>query len=74
VAGVQVKQVSTLQAGTLSLILGSKFTGLAGSQPASKPSAATLNSNNFQGISASQNICKDSAAFDGPNSPVPVSG
>jgi len=73
-AGVQVKQVSTLEAGTLSLILGSKFTGLSGSQPASKPSAATLNSNNFQGISANQNICKDSAAFDGPNSPVPASG
>jgi hypothetical protein len=73
-AGVQVKQVSTLEAGTLSLILGSKFTGLSGSQPAAKPSAATLNSNNFQGISASQNICKDSAAFDGPNSPVPASG
>src|SRR6266516_5667117 len=70
VAGVRVRQVTTLQAGTLSLILGSKFTGLAGSQPASKPSVATLNSNNFQGISASQNICKDSAAFDGPNSPV----
>ena len=73
-AGVQVKQVSTLQAGTLSLILGSKFTGLSGSQPASKPSAATLNSNNFQGISANQNICKDGAAFEGPNSPVPAGG
>jgi hypothetical protein len=36
---------------------------------------ATLNSNNtFQGISANQNICKDSAAFDGPNSPVTASG
>jgi LCP family protein required for cell wall assembly len=75
VASVQVQQVSSLQAGTLSLILGSKFTGLSGSQPASKgPSLATLNTNNFQGISASQNICKDSAAFDGPNSPVPTSG
>src|SRR4029077_5032432 len=73
-AGVQVKQVSTLEAGTLSLILGSKFTGVSGGQRASKPSAATLNSNNFQGISANQNICKDSAAFDGPNSPVPASG
>jgi LCP family protein required for cell wall assembly len=73
-AGVQVKQVSTLEAGTLSLILGSNFTGLSGSQPASKPSAATLNSNNFQGISANQNICKDGAAFDGPNSPVPAGG
>jgi hypothetical protein len=75
VAGVQVQQVSTLQAGTLSLILGSKFTGLSGSQPASKgPSLATLNTNNFHGISASQNICQDSSAFDGPNSPVPASG
>jgi LCP family protein required for cell wall assembly len=75
VASVQVQQVSSLQAGTLSLILGSKFTGLTGSQPASKgPSLATLNTNNFQGISASQNICKDSAAFDGPNSPVPAGG
>ena len=36
---------------------------------------ASLNSNNnFQGISANQNICKDSAAFVGPNSPVPASG
>src|SRR5215813_10981378 len=75
VAGVQVMKVSTLQAGTLSLILGSKFTGLSGGRPASKgPSVATLNSNNFQGISANQNICKDSAAFTGPNSPVPASG
>jgi hypothetical protein len=68
-------KVSTLDAGTLSLILGSKFTGLSGGQPASKgPSVATLNSNNLQGISANQNICKDSAAFDGPNSPVTASG
>jgi hypothetical protein len=75
VAGVQVMKVSTLDAGTLSLILGSKFTGLSGGQPASKgPSVATLNSNNLQGISANQNICKDSAAFAGPNSPVTASG
>jgi len=75
VAGVQVKQDTGLPAGTLSLILGSKFIGLSGSQPATKgPSVATLNSNNFQGISASQNICKDSAAFDGPDSPLTASG
>jgi hypothetical protein len=75
VAGVQVKQVTSLQAGTLSLILGSKFTGLSGSQPASKgPSLATLNTNNFQGISANQNICNDSAAFEGPDSPVTAGG
>src|SRR5215831_18077593 len=48
VAGVQVKQDSSLQAGTLSLILGSKFTGLATGQPKSKgPSVAALNSDNF---------------------------
>jgi len=75
VAGVQVKQVASLQAGTLSLILGSKFTGLASSQqkPAG-PSVAALNSDNFQGISANQNICNDAAAFEGPDSPVATGG
>jgi LCP family protein required for cell wall assembly len=76
VAGVQVQQVSSLQTGTLSLIIGSKFTGLTGAKPkVSGPSVATLNSNNnFQGISANQNICKDSAAFTGPDSPLPAGG
>jgi len=76
VTGVQVKQVANLQAGTLSLIVGSRFTGLTGSKPkprgAKAPSVATLNSRNFQGISANQNICKDSSAFTGPDSPVPA--
>jgi LCP family protein required for cell wall assembly len=75
VAGVQVKQVASVQAGTLSLILGSKFTGLATSQAKSAgPSVAALNSDNFQGISANQNICNDGAAFAGPDSPVPAGG
>ena len=78
VAGVQVKQVTSLQTGTLSLILGSKFTGLATSQPKSKgttgPTVAALNSDNFQGISANQNICNDGAAFAGPDSPAPTGG
>jgi len=76
VTGVQVKQVANLQGGTLSLIIGSRFTGLTGSKPkprgAKAPSVATLNSRNFQGISANQNICKDSSAFTGPDSPVPA--
>jgi LCP family protein required for cell wall assembly len=73
VAGVQVKQVGSLQAGTLSLILGSKFAGLAGktSTKARGPSVATLNS---QGISGNQNICNDTSAFAGPDSPVPTNG
>ena len=75
VAGVQVKHVASLQTGTLSLIIGSKFAGLATSQPKSTgPSVATLNSDNFQGISANQNICNDAAAFTGPDSPVATGG
>ena len=79
VAGAQVTKVSTLQVGTLSLIVGSKFNGLAGTgsgaSPKSKgPSLAALNSDNFQGISANQNICNDSAAFSGPDSPLPAGG
>jgi hypothetical protein len=71
-----VKHVGNLQAGTLSLIIGSKFTGLTGSKPkpngAKGPSVAILNSRNFQGITANQNICRDSSAFAGPDSPVPA--
>jgi len=79
VAGVQVQRVASLQAGTLSLILGSKFTGLTGtsggtSSKSKGPSLAALNSDNFQGISANQNICNDGAAFSGPDSPLPASG
>jgi LCP family protein required for cell wall assembly len=69
VTGAQVKQVGGIQGGTLSLILGSKFTGLASATPAKTSTAATLNSNNFQGISANQNICNDASAFEGPLSP-----
>jgi LCP family protein required for cell wall assembly len=69
VAGAQVKLVAGIQGGSLSLIIGSKFTGLAGSKPSSKSTAATLNSNSFQGISANQNICNDASAFEGPLSP-----
>ena len=77
-AGVRVRQVGSLQTGTLNLIIGSKFTGLTGSTPKPKGSAgsslATLNSHNFQGITANQNICKDPSAFTGPDSPVPPNG
>jgi LCP family protein required for cell wall assembly len=74
-AGVQVRQDASLQAGTLSLIIGSRFTGLTGGKTKAKgPSLATLNSSNFQGISANQNICNDNSAFSGPNSPLPTNG
>jgi hypothetical protein len=72
-----VKQVTGLRAGTLSLILGSKFTGLPSSSSTSKPKgpsvASVASSNNYQGISGNQNICKDTSAFAGPLSPIPAS-
>jgi LCP family protein required for cell wall assembly len=77
IVGAQVKQVTGLRAGTLSLILGSKFTGLPSSSSTSKPKgpsvASVASSNNYQGISGNQNICKDTSAFAGPLSPIPAS-
>jgi LCP family protein required for cell wall assembly len=76
IAGAQVKQVTGLHAGTLSLILGSKFTGLPSGSNTAKPKgpsvASVASSNNYQGISGNQNICKDSSAFAGPLSPIPA--
>jgi LCP family protein required for cell wall assembly len=76
IGDAQVKQVTGLHVGTLSLILGSKFTGLPSSSNTSKPKgpsvASVASSNNYQGISGDQNICKDSSAFAGPLSPVPA--
>ncbi|HEY6276089.1 MAG TPA: LCP family protein [Streptosporangiaceae bacterium] len=77
VAGAKVKQVAGLQASTLSLIVGSKFSGLPSGSNTAKPKGPTVasvtSSNNYQGISGNQNICKDSSAFAGPLSPVPAS-
>jgi LCP family protein required for cell wall assembly len=76
IAGVRVKRVAGLQAGTLSLILGSKFAGLPSGSSTAKPKgpsvASVASSNNYQGISGNQNICKDSSAFAGPLSPIPA--
>lgn len=66
----QVQQSGSVQAGTISLILGSDFTGLASPQPAgSKGTSVNSLSKNYGGISGSTNICKDSAAFAGPDTP-----
>ncbi len=76
IAGAQVKRVTGLRAGTLSLILGSKFAGLPAGSNTTKPKgpsvASVASSNNYQGISGNQNICKDSSAFAGPLSPIPA--
>ena len=76
ITGAQVKHVTGLHAGTLSLILGSKFAGLPSGSNTKKPKGPSVSSvassNNYQGISGNQNICKDSSAFAGPLSPVPA--
>ncbi len=75
---VVVQQDTALGPGSLSLILGSSFNGLgtagagAGAGGAKAP-AKTLGSlaKNYNGITGSTNICKDSAAFAGPDTPLP---
>jgi LCP family protein required for cell wall assembly len=67
VGNVQVKQDTTLPAGTINLVVGSDFNGLANPSPSPSPSptkpAASSLTQTFGGITGSTNICKDSAAF-----------
>lgn len=71
IAGAQVKQAAGLPAGSLTLILGSSFKGLAGGTHTAKPAKSpTLNlAKSIGGISGNANICKDSGAFAGPDKP-----
>jgi LCP family protein required for cell wall assembly len=74
VGAVAVQQDSALGPGSINLILGSSFTGLHGSGGAGgKSSSQTLGNlaRNYGGITASTNICSDSAAFAGPDTPLP---
>jgi hypothetical protein len=71
---VVVQQDAALGAGSLNLILGSSFHGVGTGQGASgKSSAKTLGSlaKSYGGITANTNICQDSAAFAGPDTPLP---
>ena len=68
---VSVQQDKTLGSGPVNLILGSSFTGLRTAAQAKKaPSLGSL-AKNYGGITASTNICSDSAAFAGPDTPLP---
>jgi LCP family protein required for cell wall assembly len=64
------KQVTTLKGSTLSLVLGSGFKGVAhkSHKKAKRVSAAAL-SKNYGGVNGAANICKQSAAFTGPDNP-----
>jgi LCP family protein required for cell wall assembly len=72
IPGAQVKQVSSLKGSTLSLVLGSGFKGVESQKSKKKKarstSAAAL-SKNYGGVNGAANICKQSAAFTGPDNP-----
>lgn len=72
IAGAQAKQVTGLPAGSIELVLGSSFKELIGGAHPGKagtsPKVANLG-DTYGGISGNTNICKDSGAFNGPDTP-----
>ena len=69
-----VQQDTALGTGSLTLILGSSFHALDGAKTGGAKAAAKTLGNlakNYNGITASTNICSDSAAFAGPDTPLP---
>ena len=72
-SSVVVQKDTALGAGSINLILGSNYHGLGTGQSAAKSSAKTLSNlaKSYGGITANANICKDSAAFNGPDNPLP---
>ncbi len=70
VGQAQLQQSAAATPGTISLILGSDFTGLTSPKAkAASSSAVSGLSKSYGGISGNANICKDSAAFAGPDTP-----
>jgi len=74
IPGAQPKQVTGLHGSTISLVLGNGFKGVGARHHhrhrahRSKTSAAAL-SKNYGGVNGSANICRQSAAFTGPDTP-----
>ena len=70
VGQAQLQQSAAVSPGTVELVLGSDFTGLL-SAKAKKAAGSAVSglSKNYGGISGNANICKDSAAFAGPDTP-----
>ena len=63
-----------VRAQIVTIVIGSTFKGLATAKaPGPKSSAKALSNlaKSYGGITASTNICQDSAAFAGPDSPLP---
>jgi LCP family protein required for cell wall assembly len=61
--GATVKQNTALQAGTITLVVGSTFNGLSSVKPSASPAAATNLTPTYGGITGSTNICADAKAF-----------
>jgi hypothetical protein len=70
---VVLQKDPALGTGSINLILGSSYQGLGPGKGAAKSSAKTLSNlaKSYGGITANANICKDSAAFNGPDTPLP---
>jgi LCP family protein required for cell wall assembly len=71
---VMAQQDTAVGAGSVNLILGSSFNGLSqGTGAGAKSSASALGNlaKSYGGITANTNICRDSAAFAGPDNPLP---
>jgi hypothetical protein len=72
---VAVKHDAALGTNSLTLILGSSFTGLAKTSGTGSAKSASQKLDNlaksYGGITANTNICADSAAFAGPDTPLP---
>jgi len=74
IGSVVVQQDTALGTGSLNLIVGSSFKGLKTAKASGSKSSARALGNlakSYGGITASTNICKDSAAFSGPDTPLP---
>ena len=70
IPGATAKQVASLKGSTLSLVLGSGFKGVAHkSHKKSKSVSAAALSKNYGGMNGAADICKQSAAFTGPDNP-----
>jgi LCP family protein required for cell wall assembly len=70
IPGATAKQVTSLKGSSLSLVLGSGFKGVAHkSKKKAKSASAAALSKNYGGVNGAANICKQSAAFTGPDTP-----
>ncbi len=70
IPGATAKQVTSLKGSTLSLVLGSGFKGVAHkSKKKAKSASAAALSKNYGGVNGAANICKQSAAYAGPDNP-----